>query len=145
MYSCGVVHGSLSSQLVTHAARLVRVVTRAAASESPASLRLLSQLDELGPLTVTDLARADRTAQPTTSAAVKAMEERGLVTRAANRTDARSTLVTLTPSGRAELATARARNAAVLDELVARRGVSPEDLETAVAVLRTLTAPSTEN
>jgi DNA-binding MarR family transcriptional regulator len=145
MYSGGVVHGTPSSQLLTHAARLVRVVTRAAASDSPAILRLLSQLDELGPLTVTDLARADRTSQPTTSAAVKAMEEKGLVTRVAHQADARSTLVTLAEPGREELRAARLRHAAVLDELVARHGVSRADLETAVTVLRTLTAPTTEN
>jgi DNA-binding MarR family transcriptional regulator len=140
-----VVHDNLSSQLVTHAARLVRVVTRAAASDSPAMLRLLSQLDELGPLTVTGLARADRTSQPTTSAAVKAMEERGFVTRVAHEADARSTLVTLADAGREELRAARVRHAAVLDELIARHGVSRADLETAVTVLRTLTAPATEN
>ena len=41
-------HPLVSSQLVTYAARLVRVVGRQASGDSPASLRLLSQLDELG-------------------------------------------------------------------------------------------------
>ena len=58
-------HPLVSSELVTYAARLVRVVGRQASGDSAASLRLLSQLDELGPSTVTDLAKADRTSQPT--------------------------------------------------------------------------------
>src|SRR5690242_3436775 len=89
----------VSSELVTYAARLVRVVGRQAAGDSAAALRLLSQLDELGPSTVTDLAKADRTSQPTVSAALRALEDSGLVARQAHPADARSTLVSLTDEG----------------------------------------------
>ena len=141
MYSGRVSETPPSAELVTYAARLVRVVSRAAANESPASLRLLSQLDELGEISVTELARADRTTQPTTSAGVRALEEKGWVTRVAHPDDARSTLLALTGSGRAELEAARARHGALVDDLAARQSVDPAAIADAVAVLRALTTP----
>jgi DNA-binding MarR family transcriptional regulator len=128
-----------TAELVTYAARLVRVVSRAAASDSAASLRLLSQLDELGEITVTELARADRTSQPTTSAGVRALEDKGWVRRVANPVDARSTLLALTDRGRAELAAARRRHGALVDELAKQRQIEPAAIADAVAVLRALT------
>ncbi len=128
-----------TAELVTYAARLVRVVARAAASDSAAALRLMSQLDELGEITVTELARADRTSQPTTSAGVRALEEKGLVRRVANPVDARSTLLALTDSGRAELAAARDRHGALVDDLAKQRRIDPAAIAEAVAVLRSLT------
>jgi DNA-binding MarR family transcriptional regulator len=122
---------------VTYAARLVRVVARA--SDSPASLRLLAQLDELGPVTVTELARADRTAQPTTSATLRSLEERGLVAREPHPDDGRASVVTLTSAGRSELAAAREVNGKVVTDLLEERGVAADDVRTAVRVLKTLT------
>jgi DNA-binding MarR family transcriptional regulator len=132
---------SPSSELLTYSARLVRVVTRAAASDSPAALRLLSQLDELGEVTITELARADRTSQPTVSTGVRILEEKGWVQRVGNPDDARSTLLALTDAGREELASARRRHGLVVDELAAKHGVGPDAIREAVAVLRTLTGP----
>lgn len=129
------------AELVMYAARLVRVIGRAAALDSPVTLRLLSQLDELGPVSITELARADRTTQPTISTAVRALEQRGLVTRTANEHDARSSTLVLTEAGEAELAAARARHAEIFAELVERHGIAPAALENAVDVLRTLTTP----
>jgi DNA-binding MarR family transcriptional regulator len=139
MYSWGVTETPPTAELVTYAARLVRVVSRAAANESPAALRLLSQLDELGEISVTELARADRTTQPTTSAGVRALEEKGWVARVAHPDDARSTLLTLTDSGRAELAAARRRHGAVVEDLAAQHAIDPAAIAAAVAVLRALT------
>ncbi|MDX6324206.1 MAG: hypothetical protein QOK15_560 [Nocardioidaceae bacterium] len=129
------------AELVMYAARLVRVIGRAAALDSPVTLRLLSQLDELGPVSITELARADRTTQPTISTAVRALEQRGLVTRTANEQDARSSTLALTVAGREELAAARERHAEVLADLVATHGVEPAALQNAVDVLRRLTTP----
>src|SRR5438309_1202003 len=113
------------AELVMYAARLVRVIGRAAAVDSPVAqtavtLRLLSQLDELGPVSITELARADRTTQPTISNAVRALEDRGLVTRTANAQDARSSTLALTDAGRDELAAVRARHAEIVAHLVAQ-------------------------
>lgn len=127
----------LASDLVTYAARLVRAVRRHA--ELPAGARLLSILDELGASTVTALAAADRTSQPTTTGAVRDLVERGLVARKPHPDDARSSLVDLTDAGRAELARIRRRNGeAVAARLDAHPTHTAEDLATAVAVLRDL-------
>lgn len=127
----------LASDLVTYAARLVRAVRRTA--ELPAGLRLLSILDELGPSTVTALAAADRTSQPTTTAAVRDLAQRGLVEKQPHPEDARSSLVVLTDTGRDELARVRRRNGeAVAARLDAHPTHTAEDLATAVAVLRDL-------
>ena len=133
------------AELVMYAARLVRVIGRAAALDSPVTLRLLSQLDELGPVSITELGRADRTTQPTISTAVRALEQRGLVARSANEHDARSTTLVLTEEGQAKLASARARHAEVFADLVERHGIAPDALENAVDVLRVLTTPLDEH
>jgi len=137
MYTSRVSQSSSASELVTYAARLVRVVSRV--SDSPASLRLLAQLEELGPVTVTELARADRTAQPTTSAALRGLEERGLVAREPNPEDGRSSVMTLTVAGRSALATARDANGKVVVDLLDQHGVTDDDVRVAVRVLKTLT------
>jgi DNA-binding MarR family transcriptional regulator len=133
----------LASDLVTYAARLVRAVRRSA--ELPAGMRLLSILDELGPSTVTALAAADRTSQPTTTAAVRDLVTSGLVDKRPHPDDARSSLVELTDAGRAELGRVRRRNGeAVAARLDAHGRHSPEELATAVAVLRDLLDPTPE-
>ncbi|MEI5672262.1 MULTISPECIES: MarR family winged helix-turn-helix transcriptional regulator [unclassified Nocardioides] len=133
----------LASDLVTYAARLVRAVRRSA--ELPAGLRLLSILDELGPSTVTALAAADRTSQPTTTAAVRDLLARDLVDKQPHPDDARSSLIGLTDAGRTELARVRRRNGeAVAARLDALDRHSPEDLATAVAVLRSVLDPTPE-
>jgi len=137
MYTSGVSQSPPASELVTYAARLVRVVARAL--DRPASLRLLAQLEELGPVTVTELARADRTAQPTTSAALRGLQERGLVDREPHPNDGRSSVMTLTPAGRSELASARQANGKVVTDLLEQRGVPEDEVRTAVHVLKTLT------
>jgi DNA-binding MarR family transcriptional regulator len=121
------------------------VIGRAAALDSPVTLRLLSQLDELGPVSITELARADRTTQPTMSTAVRSLEERGLVSRVANEQDARSSTIALTSAGRQELVAARARHAEVLAGLIDRQGIQPDALRTAVDVLRALTTSDVQH
>jgi DNA-binding MarR family transcriptional regulator len=126
-----------------YAGRLVRAVTReavGASTEVPtASLRLLSQVEELGPVGIGALAVADRCSQPTMSAGVRSLCERGWATKRVSPQDARSSLVTLTDEGRRVLEQARRERAAVI---AARLRTDPrhdeEDLATAVAVLRTL-------
>src|SRR4051812_19122974 len=95
----------LASDLVVHAARLVRAVRREL--ELPAGTRVISLLDEHGPLGITQLAGLDRCSQPTMSAAVNQLVERGWVTKGPNPDDARSSRVTLTAAGRTELARVR--------------------------------------
>ncbi|HEU5045129.1 MAG TPA: MarR family transcriptional regulator [Nocardioidaceae bacterium] len=130
----------LAGALVTYSARLVRAVSRRTAQEVPAAtLRLLSQLEELGPVGVSQLAVADRCSQPTMSAAVKHLTDKGWARKDANPDDARSCLVTLTSDGLAVLKAARRRNAAVVAERLAADPRHTEaDLESAVTLIQHL-------
>lgn len=127
-----------SSELVVQAARLVRAVRRRVGQ--PAGIRILSLLDELGPLGVTALAEADRSSQPTVSGAVRQLEAEGWVARQADPDDARRSVVELTAKGRQRLATARRDNGAAVAERLARTGHTAEDVAHAVAVLRDVMA-----
>ena len=95
----------LSSDLVVYAARLVRAVRRV--HELPPGFRVLSLLDEHGPLGITALAAVDRSSQPTMSGAVAGLVGRGLVDKHPNPADARGSVVTLTDLGRNELGRVR--------------------------------------
>jgi DNA-binding MarR family transcriptional regulator len=130
----------LAGALVTYSARLVRAVSRQTAQDIPAAtLRLLSQLEELGPVGVSQLAAADRCSQPTMSAAVKNLTDKGWATKEANPADARSCLVTLTTEGLATLDEARRRNAAAVAERLAGDPRHTEaDLASAVTLIQHL-------
>jgi DNA-binding MarR family transcriptional regulator len=127
----------LASDLVMYAARLLRVVRRE--HELPASIRIVSILDELGPLGITQLADLDRCSQPTMSAAVAQLAEKDLVIKAPNPNDARGSVVTLTAEGREELARVRRLNGeSVAARLSSQTSHTAEEVATAVAVLRDL-------
>jgi DNA-binding MarR family transcriptional regulator len=128
---------ALSNDLVVLSARLVREVRRH--SEIPvASTRMLSLLDELGPSPLGALADADRISQPSMTAHVNALVEKGWVQRTPHPDDARSSLVSMTPLGREQLASVRRHNAALVAGRIEASGRSPEDLATAVSVLSDL-------
>ena len=127
-----------SSELVVYSARLVRAVRRRVGH--PAGIRILSLLDELGPQGITALADVDRSSQPTMSGAVRQLEEQGLVARAADPSDARRSLVRLTPEGRRRLFEARRENGVVVAERLTRTGQRGRDVAAAVAVLRDVMA-----
>jgi DNA-binding MarR family transcriptional regulator len=125
----------LASDLVVHAARLVRAVRREL--EMPAGTRILSLLDEAGPLGITQLADLDRSSQPSMSGAVAQLVAQGWVTKESNPDDARASVVTLTGAGRAELARIRRLHGERVAALVAAHpDITTDDLATAVAVLR---------
>ena len=133
----------LSAELALATGRLNRAITREArgpALDVPtASLRLLSQVDELEPVTIGALATADRCSQPTMSAGVTSLVERGWATKVPNPDDARSSLVSLTDQGRSVLAGARrARATVVADRFAALPHHDVQDLATAVAVIKAL-------
>lgn len=131
----------LSSDLTVYAARLVRLVRREHAPS--AGTRVLSVLDESGPLGITALAQIDRCSQPTMTGQVNQLVEAGWATKEPNPADARSSLVHLTDAGRAELARIRQLSAALVSERLARRtDLSTDDLATAVAVLRAVLEPA---
>lgn len=129
----------LASDLVVYAVRLVRAVRRL--NELPAGFRVLSELDEHGALGISQLAVVDRCSQPTMSAAVAQLAERGLVDKQPRPGDARSSVITLTAEGRRELNRVRSANgASVAARLDSHPTHTTEELATAVAVLRDLLA-----
>jgi DNA-binding MarR family transcriptional regulator len=128
----------LASDLVVLAARLIRAVRRE--SRLAAGFRILSVIDQYGALGVSALAVADRSSQPTMTAAVNQLVSDGLVVKRPHPHDARASLVSLTASGRRELARIRRANGDLVAERLARTNRSPEDLATAVAVLRDVLA-----
>jgi DNA-binding MarR family transcriptional regulator len=104
-----------------------------------ATLRLLSQVEELGPITIGHLADADRCSQPTMSSAVQNLVDKGWAAKQPNPADARSSLVHLTDAGREVLGSTRRKNAEVVAvRLAADPQHDVQDLETAVALLRGL-------
>jgi len=123
-----------SSELVVQAARLVRAVRRRVGQ--PAGIRILSLLEEHGPLGVTALADADRSSQPTVSGAVQQLEQLGWVAKKVDPGDARRALVELTPRGRQRLLEARRDNGRAVAERLARAGRSADEVAQAVGVLR---------
>ncbi|HEU5035619.1 MAG TPA: MarR family transcriptional regulator [Nocardioides sp.] len=125
----------LASDLVVHAARLVRAVRREL--HLPAGTRILSLLDEFGPLGITQLAELDRSSQPSMSGAVAQLVEEGWVTKAPRPGDARASVVSLTGAGEAELTRVRTAFGERVAGIIADHPtITTEDLATAVAVLR---------
>ena len=132
---------ALSNELVVLSARLVREVRRNHRETAPASLRVMSLVDELGPSTVSALAEADRCSQPTMTGLVNGLAERGWLERRARPDDARSSLVSMTEQGRAALDDVRRRNAALVAERITASGHTREELATAVALLADVLDP----
>ncbi|MDN5744243.1 MAG: MarR family transcriptional regulator [Nocardioidaceae bacterium] len=124
----------LASDLTVYAARLVRLVRRSHAPH--AGTRVLSILDENGPLGVSALAHVDRCSQPTMTGQVKQLIELGWVSRQDHPADARSTLIGLTEAGRVELMRIRRASADLVTERLDHTQFNLADLATAVAVLR---------
>jgi len=123
-----------SSELVVQAARLVRAIRRRVGH--PAGIRILALLDDLGPLGVTAIAEADRSSQPTISGAVRQLVDEGLVGKEPDPSDARRSVVELTPKGRQRLTDARRDNGKAVAERLARTGHTADDVAQAVSVLR---------
>jgi DNA-binding MarR family transcriptional regulator len=129
---------ALAGDLVTQSARLVRTMRRR--HGLPAGIRVLSLLDEQGPLTVTQLAAAYSCSQPTMTGLVNQLLEQGWASKEPHPTDTRAALVAPTGAGEVELARVRRVNGeAVAAQLTHHPTLTGADLDTAVTVLRALT------
>ncbi|HET6738846.1 MAG TPA: MarR family transcriptional regulator [Kribbella sp.] len=129
----------LGEQMVVASTRLSRLATRNVNTLPHAAMRVLGRLDELGQARISELAKADRTSQPTMSNLVQRLEEQGSVLRVPDPADSRASLISLTDAGLAELRNAR-RQAG--EALAAHLGQLPADdlttLEAAVTVIHKL-------
>ena len=103
---------------------------------SPSLTAALATVERHGPLTPSELAARERVQRPTVTGLVFRLEEAGLIARAADPTDGRSSLITVTPAGRKLLAAGRTRKDAFLSErLDALGAVDRATLERAAALL----------
>ncbi len=129
------------------AARLRLAITRVArrlrqeanADLSPSLTSALASIEGRGPMTPSELANCERVQRPTITRVLTRLTELGLIERAADPADGRSTLVSITPSGRALLNELRTRRDAFLADRLSK--LSPEDravLDRASAVLESL-------
>ena len=109
-------------RLTELAARLRLAITRTARrlrQESgtrlgPSQTAALATIERDGPLTPSEVAEAERIQRPTATRIVARLEEAGLVRRTADPADGRSSLVAVTPEGRALLRSLRTRKTAYL-------------------------------
>ncbi|HET8614140.1 MAG TPA: MarR family transcriptional regulator [Actinomycetales bacterium] len=94
----------LAIDLLVLSARFTRLASRESTSSIPRALwRTLAQLDELGPLRVSELAAATHVSQPTATSLLQKLGERGWVERRPDPHDARAVRVSISRSGRRAL------------------------------------------
>ena len=102
-------------------------------------LSALSSIDRLGPLTLGELAAAERVQPPTITRVAGRLEERGLVQREVDERDRRVTRVRLTAEGRRFLARSRKRKDAYIARRIRDLGRQDVDaLERALPILERL-------
>ena len=127
----------LASRLRLDISRMARRLRQeAGAGLSPSQTAALATIERHGPLTPSELAEREHVQRPTVTRVLARLEEAGLIVRAADPTDGRSSLVSISDDGRALLAAVRTRK----DAYLARRldSLSPQDratLDRAAAVL----------
>src|SRR5215207_8613056 len=107
----------LASQLRIAIARSARRLRQESDTGlSPSLTAALATVERHGPLTPSELAARERVQRPTVTRLVFRLEEAGLIARAADPTDGRSSLISVTPAGRRLLAAGRTRMDAFLSE-----------------------------
>src|SRR6185312_14031487 len=98
-------------------ARTARRLRQQAGEElSPSQAAALATIARHGPLTPSELATRERIQRPTATRVLARLEETGLVLRAPDPADRRSSLVTVSPAGAALLEEQRTRKDAFLSE-----------------------------
>lgn len=106
---------------------------------TPTQLAALSTVDRLGPLSLGELANAEKVQPPSMTRVVSVLELAGFLERTIDPSDARVARVSMTPAGRAQVAAIRLRRDEWLEDRL--RALPPEDLAAirrAVAVLQAL-------
>jgi DNA-binding MarR family transcriptional regulator len=89
-------------------------------SVPPLQLSALVTVEECGPLRLSELARREAVTAPTMSRVLSALDEQGLVVRAADPQDARGVLITLSAEGARRLDEVRTRRTALVARRLAR-------------------------
>src|SRR4051812_46607303 len=106
---------SVAAHLRVVVARTARRLRQEAGTDlSPSQTSALAAVERHGPLTPSELAACERIQRPTATRVLARLEEAGLIARAADPVDRRSSLVSITPEGRALLEGLRTRKDAYL-------------------------------
>ena len=132
---------ALADRLHSLAIHLLRRVRRGddAAGLSAPRLSALSVVIYRGPISLTELAKAESVTAPTMTRLVQALVKAGLVEKSVDESDNRAVLLRATDAGRQTLDLARARRLAAIEELLSR--LDPDDassVERAVSLLEPL-------
>ena len=129
-----------ASHLRLAVARMARRLRQEAGADlSPSLTSALASIDRHGPLTPSELAAHERVQRPTATRLLARLDELGLVERAADPADRRSTLVSTSAAGRALLRRSRTRKKQYLAERLAT--LEPDEvamLDRASAILERL-------
>ncbi|MFT3832850.1 MAG: MarR family transcriptional regulator [Micropruina sp.] len=116
---------SPADDLLRAAAALSRWASSQGGLGAPSGvLRLLALVEELGPLRIGDLAQADHTSQPAVTRQVGRLRELGWIERTSDDTDARATLVAITPAGHDALSRARRARGQAVGRLLRETGIA---------------------
>jgi len=112
--------------VVSRTARRLR--QEAGADLSPSQISALAAIDRHGPLTPSELAGHERVQRPTATRVLTRLEELGLIERAPDPGDRRSSLISVSAAGRRLLGRQRSRK----DQFLARRlaGLAPDEVAT---------------
>src|SRR5437867_12717460 len=106
---------SVAAHLRVVVARTARRLRQQAGTDlSPSQTAALATIERRGPLTPSEVAACERIQRPTATRVIARLEEAGLVARAADPADGRSSLVSITADGRALLEAGRTRKDAFL-------------------------------
>lgn len=118
---------ALASEIRTAVARLARRLRQEGSSEdaTPSQLTALATLYVVGPLTLSELAAAEKVKPPSMTRIIEGLEDRGLVVRERGGKDGRFVRVSLTDAGREAHETYRKRRDAWLCEQM--KTLSPEE------------------
>ena len=105
----------LASRLRMAVVRTARRMRQEAGSDlSPTLIAALATIDRGGPITPSELAEVERVKRPTATRIAASLERDGLIERAADPTDGRAALLSVSPKGRELLRRVRRRKNAYL-------------------------------
>jgi DNA-binding MarR family transcriptional regulator len=128
----------LANALSPRIGRLVRQLIRetAAAGMSRTQLSVLATLRDGGDARITELADAERVAQPSMTVLVSRLERQGWARRQPDPLDGRAVVVAITPAGASELDRMTAARADVLAQRL--EGLTPKEQTALAAALPVL-------
>jgi DNA-binding MarR family transcriptional regulator len=107
----------LATQLRLALARSARRLRQEAGGDlSPSLMSALATVERHGPVTPSELAARERVQRPTITRIAVRLEEAKLIERTGSESDRRSTVLAVTPAGRALLKEVRTRKDAFLSE-----------------------------